>query len=73
MEVYPRVYGGNPPPLPVATFPEGLSPRVRGKPLGGQAVTGIDRSIPACTGETNGKHRSLRSLEVYPRVYGGNN
>ena len=50
----------------------GLSPRVRGKLVTRYSADCLERSIPACTGETSEwlLHRINRM--VYPRVYGGN-
>ena len=70
--VYPRVCGGN------HIWPQwgirnhGLSPRVRGKPLGARCRRRATRSIPACAGETGFDRIACRPEWVYPRVCGGN-
>ena len=51
---------------------EGLSPRVRGKHIGNPIENHVRRSIPACTGETAGASEGCACVQVYPRVYGGN-
>ena len=69
--VYPRVYGGTTRPPGCGYRRSGLSPRVRGnhRRLGHH---GPDRgSIPACTGEPQGRFSRFGLSEVYPRVYGG--
>ena len=65
--VYPRVCGGTNQPRRKANLFEGLSPRVRGNPIGG-AISG---SIPACAGEPVHKSCRTRRIGVYPRVCGG--
>ena len=69
--VYPRVCGGTRPELVEGTDREGLSPRVRGNPVGEFADGSAVRSIPACAGEpyTDGSDHCLPV--VYPRVCGG--
>ena len=49
----------------------GLSPRVRGKRIDGNAVHAAIGSIPACAGEAVWKVRDSRRRRVYPRVCGG--
>ena len=49
----------------------GLSPRVRGKPAGGNADAKILRSIPACAGEAWTAASAAAASAVYPRVCGG--
>ena len=71
-KVYPRVYGGNRRNPPAWTQCPGLSPRVRGKRMVGPGPETYRRSIPACTGETDGGHSHAAVTVVYPRVYGGN-
>ena len=70
--VYPRVGGGNRPPLPYLVCPIGLSPRGRGKPICHKRCRRKRRSIPAWAGETDITPVSHRSQWVYPRVGGGN-
>ena len=70
-KVYPRVYGGNRPSRRRNPTRIGLSPRVRGKPQL-RRPHGLDkRSIPACTGETQGDHLVLVHVRgLSPRVRG---
>ena len=70
--VYPRVCGGNLTSAPTSTPPNGLSPRVRGKPARVLTRGGAWRSIPACAGETLAILTCVAILWVYPRVCGGN-
>ena len=49
----------------------GLSPRVRGNPVGGWDPDGVDGSIPACAGEPRRRRRGRLWSMVYPRVCGG--
>ena len=49
--VYPRVCGGSRSSLRFAGVLSGLSPRVRGKPVGDHIGGGLRGSIPACAGE----------------------
>ena len=49
----------------------GLSPRVRGNPMGYLGNLRSQRSIPACAGEPRGWQTRLLLLRVYPRVCGG--
>ena len=70
--VYPRVGGGNERRQPAAVYPQGLSPRGRGK-LGTGSHGGLTRrSIPAWAGETGHIRPARRRWQVYPRVGGGN-
>ena len=69
--VYPRVYGGT---RNVRTWPAivaGLSPRVRGNLLHVGHERLVRGSIPACTGEPQGRGGGQHNAKVYPRVYGG--
>ena len=50
---------------------DGLSPRVRGNPLGVVIVRRNFRSIPACAGEPPVCTTPAWAPEVYPRVCGG--
>ena len=70
--VYPRVCGGNQMLERVTAAPRGLSPRVRGKPHLVPTPVDIERSIPACAGETVPRAYVSSVGEVYPRVCGGN-
>ena len=72
MRVYPRVCGGNVPPLPTSPAGKGLSPRVRGKRSSCASLLYGARSIPACAGETSVKQFDVGGNGVYPRVCGGN-
>ena len=49
----------------------GLSPRVRGKPVGEGRENRTPGSIPACAGEACGGRSGPRRRTVYPRVCGG--
>ncbi len=69
--VYPRVYGGTVYLTQAAAHPPGLSPRVRGNPVGAEPVHLQPGSIPACTGEPYGQIQTATQNGVYPRVYGG--
>ena len=69
--VYPRVCGGSCPMAGRWTFRGGLSPRVRGKPLGIAAGVHLQRSIPACAGEAPQGDGISPPGGVYPRVCGG--
>ena len=70
-EVYPRVCGGT--CRTQITIPQtrGLSPRVRGNPLGLRPFSLFSRSIPACAGEPIAEQYGQRPPAVYPRVRGG--
>ena len=68
--VYPRVYGESAHYCRRRRLLAGLSPRVRGI-LGVLARRQtVSRSIPACTGNPDGRYRRLSATRVYPRVYG---
>ena len=71
--VYPRIYGGNPPPANMPSKNSGLSPHIRGKLFGVMRWMAPIRSIPAYTGETKNSPPRPPPGEVYPRIYGGNN
>ena len=70
--VYPRVGGGNTCSQAGQGRGRGLSPRGRGKRVGGGPPRPPTRSIPAWAGETNRHPQRARGGEVYPRVGGGN-
>ena len=70
--VYPRVGGGNGADYGQKSYPKGLSPRGRGKPLAVHHAHRRARSIPAWAGETNPLCRYAKVEGVYPRVGGGN-
>ena len=55
----------------VAQTGQGLSPRVRGNPLGVFVVGKVLGSIPACAGEPGPVSGGVRTRGVYPRVCGG--
>ena len=63
LKVYPRVCGGTDTGSATLWSSNGLSPRVRGNPMG-------RRSIPACAGEPP-RPGSCGTERVYPRVCGG--
>ena len=69
--VYPRVCGGAARQTIATGNAVGLSPRVRGSPLGIRFVASANRSIPACAGEPTPLSMLFRSYRVYPRVCGG--
>ena len=69
--VYPRVYGGTVSSLLEPNPNPGLSPRVRGNLLHLWRPQGVERSIPACTGEPAPRPCTWSAWRVYPRVYGG--
>ena len=71
LEVYPRVYGGTGMKRRKRQCLMGLSPRVRGNLTDASEPTVKSRSIPACTGEPQGRRPACRWARVYPRVYGG--
>ena len=68
--VYPRVYGETAFGGLADLMDRGLSPRVRGNPLGRSHADARNRSIPACTGKPKTSTARKRSGRVYPRVYG---
>ena len=69
--VYPRVCGGTSAREAWRGTEPGLSPRVRGNPLGWGLSFGLPRSIPACAGEPCGEQILPNDGWVYPRVCGG--
>ena len=69
--VYPRVCGGAIYSLKLIACAQGLSPRVRGSRPPPRGACHAARSIPACAGEPDRRHPSLRRKPVYPRVCGG--
>ena len=69
--VYPRVCGGTGNCPRKGIDIGGLSPRVRGNPLGGGLEAGGGWSIPACAGEPSHAFCGGVRLPVYPRVCGG--
>ena len=71
MAVYPRVCGGTKVYPRVCGGTSGLSPRVRGNPVGKSNTAIRVRSIPACAGEPPPVQAQNRYSEVYPRVCGG--
>ena len=70
-QVYPRVCGGTGPTTPAGRPAGGLSPRMRGNPLGGIGRGYIAGSIPAYAGEPRCIGRWTDYRQVYPRVCGG--
>ena len=69
--VYPRVCGGTFMRDVERDYAVGLSPRVRGNPMGSPPRPPCGRSIPACAGEPLEWRRHVFALRVYPRVCGG--
>ena len=69
--VYPRACGGTN-WLGHRTSPcSGLSPRVRGNPVGGDRIGGACGSIPARAGEPRRRRNAPDRWRVYPRACGG--
>ena len=69
--VYPRVCGGSAKTKMIPGKGQGLSPRVRGKPLLPVPYPQLWRSIPACAGEARWMANGRPFVKVYPRVCGG--
>ena len=69
--VYPRVCGGTAGIASWVPIKKGLSPRVRGNPVGGRAPAVATGSIPACAGGPRSPGWGRRTGWVYPRVCGG--
>ena len=69
--VYPRVCGGSIVQLSQPSSAAGLSPRVRGKPVGWLNDGLRPGSIPACAGEAACGWIGSLAAWVYPRVCGG--
>ena len=55
----------------MAAAASGLSPRVRGNPLGLMRARALPWSIPACAGEPAAACEAAAIPQVYPRVCGG--
>ena len=70
-KVYPRVCGGTRSSTRDCAFKTGLSPRVRGNPLGAGSRARLWGSIPACAGEPAIQRPTDIIRKVYPRVCGG--
>ena len=70
-KVYPRVCGGTGRRRRLTWKKRGLSPRVRGNPMGIMAARERRGSIPACAGEPRKPGPPTRGARVYPRVCGG--
>ena len=68
--VYPRMYGETHTPSSHRSTAGGLSPHVRGNPGGLRHAPARVGSIPACTGKPPPWRPRLRTLTVYPRMYG---
>ena len=68
---YPRVCGGTGVVARLAIDDAGLSPRVRGNPVGVGVGVAFHRAIPACAGEPPAPAAYPPAVEVYPRVCGG--
>ena len=69
--VYPRVCGGTKKQANGGLPIFGLSPRVRGNPVGAYGAIAGPGSIPACAGEPILPSRVASAIRVYPRVCGG--
>jgi len=69
--VYPRVCGGIPSWVLLATSFQGLSPRVRGHPPKPGVFRPVSGSIPACAGASRRPEAPEVACGVYPRVCGG--
>ena len=69
--VYPRGCGGTASPAQRGLIEEGLSPRVRGNPVGVLRVELRDGSIPAGAGEPGAVCPPRQNPKVYPRGCGG--
>ena len=69
--VYPRVCGGTCLMSSNTLIAAGLSPRVRGNPVGQRHRAACKGSIPACAGEPESSVIFVKSSRVYPRVCGG--
>ena len=69
--VYPRVCGGTAVGDGHARVHQGLSPRVRGNPVGQLPEAVARGSIPACAGEPSRRAATPWTARVYPRVCGG--
>ena len=69
--VYPRVCGGTHSPQTHLCVCNGLSPRLRGNPIGSGWIGVGCGSIPAFAGEPGWSVPVVRSDAVYPRVCGG--
>ena len=70
-QVYPRVCGGTGWRSRTRRSATGLSPRVRGNPIGESPDHRRRGSIPACAGEPSRPSARTLSRRVYPRVCGG--
>ena len=71
IRVYPRVCGGTLRERQKEWGEAGLSPRVRGNPVGRRDTGRGFGSIPACAGEPESGAASRSGGRVYPRVCGG--
>ena len=69
--VYPRVCGGTSSWSIGMLWKTGLSPRVRGNPVGAAGGVSVVGSIPACAGEPKRRSLPASAARVYPRVCGG--
>ena len=69
--VYPRECGGTIDTPTGITYPDGLSPRVRGNPNLCRYVSINHRSIPASAGEPASIRETGQEWGVYPRECGG--
>ena len=69
---HPRVCGENACTRPPERGRGGSSPRVRGKPVGGEGEAGVPRLIPACAGKTGGDGLDRAADGAHPRVCGEN-
>ncbi len=69
--VYPRACGGTRHLVSPHVLAGGLSPRVRGNPLGQSTSSVHHRSIPARAGEPVQDNLEIAERRVYPRACGG--
>ena len=72
VRVYPRIHGGNWHSAEIQLMDTGLSPHSRGKRSRLRCFNSYNGSIPAFTGETLFMAASSCSIQVYPRIHGGN-
>ncbi len=69
--VYPRACGGTMTALGPSLSGTGLSPRLRGNPIGRHHIIDLFRSIPAPAGEPPRSRPEVCQSTVYPRACGG--
>ena len=71
LRVHPRVRGGDVSNRAARCSSMGPSPRARGRRRVAEGEATIERSIPACAGETAPPRETNRPSRVHPRVRGG--